>query len=79
MVGLSFDYLLYNIQGFTFYSIYTIVTYIEQRRLNLTESVQENDIAFAVHAVLLTIVTIVQATIYEVCRLRRSLSGSECG
>ena len=66
VVGLSFDYIMYNIQGFLFYSTYTIVNYIEQHRLGLTHSVQPNDIAFGLHAVIMTVVNIVQCVIYEV-------------
>eukprot|EP01006_Ploeotia_vitrea_P008320 TRINITY_DN19649_c0_g1_i1.p1 TRINITY_DN19649_c0_g1~~TRINITY_DN19649_c0_g1_i1.p1 ORF type:complete len:332 (+),score=163.26 TRINITY_DN19649_c0_g1_i1:26-997(+) len=65
VVGLSPEYLMYNIQGFLFYAIYTIVNYIEQQRLDLNHSVKINDIAFAVHAVLLTSVQIYQCFIYD--------------
>ncbi len=66
MVGLSFDFLMYNIQGFLFYSIYSVTKYVAQREQSLTLTIEPNDIAFGVHAVLLTLVNIFQCTIYEV-------------
>ena len=56
--GLNFDFEIYNLVGFTGYTIYTIRGYIDD---NLgTGTVQIQDIFFASHALLLTILTIIQ-------------------
>ena len=60
--GLSFDFELYNFLGFTGYSIYTIWGYLDE---NIgTGQVEIQDIIFALHAWVLTIVTIIQIFIY---------------
>lgn len=67
VVGLSLDYMAYNITGFLFYSIYCISKFIYQHNHPaVSKSVDPNDIAFAVHALLLVIVQISQCFIYEV-------------
>eukprot|EP00455_Lapot_gusevi_P007976 TRINITY_DN1342_c0_g1_i1.p1 TRINITY_DN1342_c0_g1~~TRINITY_DN1342_c0_g1_i1.p1 ORF type:complete len:319 (-),score=61.21 TRINITY_DN1342_c0_g1_i1:101-988(-) len=65
VVGLSFEFMVYNWTGFCFYSIYSICKYISQHRYNLTVSVDPNDIAFGVHAFVLVSVTVYQCCIYE--------------
>ncbi|KAK9885592.1 hypothetical protein WA026_012350 [Henosepilachna vigintioctopunctata] len=73
VVGLNFDFLALNLIGFSLYSIFNIGLYfideIEEeyfarypRGLN---PVQLNDVFFAVHAAIATVVTIVQCFIYE--------------
>ena len=60
--GLNFDFEIYNLVGFSTYTIYNIRGYIDD---NLgTGTVQIQDIVFACHALLLTIVTIVQILYY---------------
>lgn len=60
--GLSFDFEVYNFLGFTAYSTYTIWGYVDH---NIgTGEVSIQDVVFATHAWLLTIVTIVQIFIY---------------
>ena len=55
--GLNFDFEIYNLVGFTTYTIYNIRGYISD---NLgTGTVEIQDIIFAVHALLLTLVTII--------------------
>jgi len=61
--GLSFEFLAYNITGFLYYFTFLTATFIIQEQ-NPPQSVDPNDIAFAGHAVLLTIVTITQCFIY---------------
>jgi cystinosin len=59
--GLSWDFMAYNLTGFVFYSIYTIVKYVTQS----THSVDVSDVAFAVHALVLCAVQSVQCMVYE--------------
>lgn len=65
VTGLSFEYQAYNITGFTFYTVYSIVNYYEQHRLHLTTSVEPNDLAFAIHAWVMTCVVIYQCVTYK--------------
>lgn len=60
--GLSFDFEVYNLLGFTGYSIYTIWGYVDNKIGTGTVAIQ--DVVFAVHAWLLTVVTIIQMFIY---------------
>ncbi len=60
--GLSFDFEVYNFIGFTGYSIYSIWGYLDTEIG--TGKVEIQDVIFAVHAWLLTIVTIIQMFIY---------------
>ena len=61
--GLNFDFEIYNFVGFSSYLIYTIRGYIDE---NLgTGKVQPEDIGFAGHALLLTIITICQYFYYR--------------
>ena len=60
--GLNFDFEIYNLVGFTAYTIYNIRGYIND---NLgTGTIEIQDIVFAVHALTLTIVTIIQIIYY---------------
>jgi len=56
--GLNFDFEVYNLVGFTGYTIYTVRGYIDS---NLgTGTVQIQDIFFAAHALCITILTLIQ-------------------
>ena len=60
--GLNFDFEIYNLVGFTAYTIYNIRGYIND---NLgTGTIEIQDIVFAVHALTLTLVTIMQILYY---------------
>jgi cystinosin len=60
--GLNFDFEIYNLVGFTTYTIYNIRGYIDD---NLgTGTVQIQDIIFSCHALLLTVVTLIQILYY---------------
>ena len=60
--GLNFDFEIYNLVGFTTYTIYNIRGYISD---NLgTGTIEIQDIFFAVHALILTLVTIIQILYY---------------
>ncbi|MES1909846.1 MAG: hypothetical protein MHM6MM_002540 [Cercozoa sp. M6MM] len=66
VVGYSLDYLTYNITGFVAYSIYCVVTMIQQKRYDeISQSVKPNDTAFAVHAVAVNLFVAFQCMIYE--------------
>lgn len=60
--GLSFDFEAYNLLGFIGYTVYTIWGYLDPKIGAGIVAIQ--DIVFACHAVLLTIVTIIQIFIY---------------
>ena len=60
--GLNFDFEIYNLVGFTTYTIYNIRGYIND---NLgTGTIEIQDIVFAAHALTLTLVTIIQILYY---------------
>ncbi|XP_060735413.1 cystinosin [Tachysurus vachellii] len=73
VVGLNFDFLSLNLTGFIAYSVFNIglfwVPYIKEEFLkdnpNGVNPVDANDVFFSLHAVVLTLVYIVQCTIYE--------------
>ena len=74
VVGLSFDFLGLNLTGFLFYFTFNIClfaipsfqeAYRERFGADKAIPVALNDIFFAGHAVLITIVTIIQCFIYE--------------
>ena len=75
VVGLSFDYLHYNILGFTCYSIYNLTLYFSpvvqaqyHAKYNTTGvPVDISDLLFSVNAVLLCGVQCLQCFIYYVC------------
>ena len=60
--GLNFDFEIYNLVGFSGYTIYTIRGYIDDKLG--TGTVQIQDIFFASHALLLTILTLIQILYY---------------
>ncbi|KNE65396.1 lysosomal Cystine transporter [Allomyces macrogynus ATCC 38327] len=71
--GLSLDFLSYNIVGFTCYSIYTVSFFASEvvqdqyraRNNGASNLVAPNDVVFAVHAWIMTIVTGIQAWRYH--------------
>lgn len=68
VVGLSFEYLVYNATGFLFYTTYSVVTYNLELAYIVDDahhSVQPQDIAFGVFALMMTILTMIQCCIYE--------------
>ena len=57
---------IYNFTGFLFYSVYTIATFAHHHGLeNKNNPIAINDIAFAVHALLLTTICCFQIIIYD--------------
>ena len=58
--GLSLDFTLYNLTGFSFYTVYCLTKYVEDGRAGAVQSVEPNDIAFGVHAVVATLVCLYQ-------------------
>ncbi|KAH1005642.1 hypothetical protein HUJ04_006585 [Dendroctonus ponderosae] len=79
VIGLNFDFLALNIVGFILYSIFNLgLYYIPEIKKEYSERyprglnpVQVNDIFFAVHAVILTSVTIGQCVLYERAEQRK--------
>uniref|UniRef100_A0A3Q3MZ87 Cystinosin, lysosomal cystine transporter n=1 Tax=Mastacembelus armatus TaxID=205130 RepID=A0A3Q3MZ87_9TELE len=73
VVGLNFDFLALNLTGFIAYSVFNIgllwVPYIKEeflkRNPNGINPVNANDVFFSLHAVLLCLVYISQAVLYE--------------
>lgn len=73
VVGLSFDFVALNLTGFVAYSVFNIglfwVPYIKEQFLlkypNGVNPVDSNDVFFSLHAVVLTLVIIVQCCLYE--------------
>jgi len=67
VTGMSFDYMgIYNFTGFLFYSIYSVATWVHFGGTeNLHNPIALNDMAFAIHALLLTVVCCVQILIYD--------------
>ncbi|TPX56007.1 hypothetical protein PhCBS80983_g04869 [Powellomyces hirtus] len=63
--GLSLDFVYLNLFGFLSYSIYNIGLYVNQKEWGNEESVHVNDVVFALHALILTFVTVVQSVIYR--------------
>jgi len=85
VIGLNFDFAALNLTGFTCYAIYTLSLfynptvrwfYKKAHPLGVIQ-VEWNDIFFALHAIVLTLITIIQCFLYErggqsvskVCRL----------
>ncbi|SPQ97019.1 unnamed protein product (mitochondrion) [Plasmodiophora brassicae] len=64
LTGLSPHFLAYNFTGFLFYAIFVTATYAVQKRDGAAVSVDPNDIAFAVHALVITAVTMAQYVAY---------------
>ncbi|XP_066455585.1 cystinosin [Eleutherodactylus coqui] len=73
VVGLSFDFLALNLTGFIAYSVFNIglfwIPFVREQFLQVYPNgvipVDANDVFFSLHAVLLTLVTIIQCCIYE--------------
>ncbi|XP_056415163.1 cystinosin [Hyla sarda] len=73
VVGLSFDFLALNLTGFIAYSVFNVglfwIPFIREQFLQVYPNgvipVDANDVFFSLHAVLLTLVTIIQCCIYE--------------
>lgn len=73
VVGLNFDFLALNLTGFIAYSVFNIglfwIPYIKEeflkRNRNGINPVNANDVFFSLHAVLLCLVYISQAAVYE--------------
>ena len=73
VVGLSFDFELYNLIGFSCYAIFNCAFFfdaaIQQQYMAANEGnrnlVRANDVFFALHALLLTLVTIAQCFVYD--------------
>ncbi|EFA86516.1 cystinosin [Heterostelium album PN500] len=72
VIGLSFDFLLFNITGYICYSVYNCVLFwvpfVKDEYLHKYGPpipVQPNDVAFALHALVITILTIIQCFIYD--------------
>lgn len=73
VTGLNFDFLVLNLMGFSFYSIFNICLYFvpsfqeayKDRHPFSSIPVELNDVVFAVHAVTVTIVTGIQCIVYE--------------
>ncbi|VUZ55555.1 unnamed protein product [Hymenolepis diminuta] len=71
--GLSFDFIVYNVIGFLCYSIFNIGLYfiplIQEEYFNIYPlgviPVQLNDLFFSVHALVITLVVVVQCFLYE--------------
>ncbi|KAF6298340.1 cystinosin, lysosomal cystine transporter [Rhinolophus ferrumequinum] len=73
VVGLSFDFVTLNLTGFVAYSVFNIglfwVPHIEEQFFlkypNGVNPVESNDVFFSLHAVVLTLVILVQCFLYE--------------
>lgn len=75
VVGLSFDFLAYNLLGHSCYLVFNAAMYWNPyvRRVYMIKNptakgipVELNDVVFSLHAVALTLITIFQCIIYEV-------------
>eukprot|EP00055_Hartaetosiga_balthica_P011010 m.48878 g.48878 ORF g.48878 m.48878 type:complete len:377 (-) comp7421_c0_seq1:267-1397(-) len=72
-VGMSYDYQLYNIIGFTCYSLFNCMFFFSpivqqtyrDHHGGKNNQVQASDVFFSVHALVLTIVTCIQIIMYE--------------
>ena len=73
VIGLNFDFMGLNLMGFSFYSIFNICLYFvpsfqqEYRERNPLSNipVELNDVVFAVHAAIITLITILQCFMYQ--------------
>ncbi|CAG8450083.1 510_t:CDS:2 [Funneliformis mosseae] len=71
--GLSIDFLWYNVYGFACYSIYNLAFFASEevrdeyrfRNGGKSNLVQINDVVFALHALTLSIITLIQTFIYK--------------
>ena len=73
VTGLNFDFIFLNLMGFLCYSIFNVclyffpsfqAQYLDRYPLS-SIPVELNDVVFAIHAVVLTLITIIQIAIYE--------------
>lgn len=72
-MGMSFDYQIYNVVGFTAYSIYNCAFFFvpsvqdayRAAHNGNSNQVQINDVLFALHAIVLTLVIVVQMAVLE--------------
>ena len=63
--GLSTEFIAYQFTGFAAYSIYAVAMFVlQQTHSGVPNAVRPNDIAFAVHALLLTLVVVAQIILY---------------
>lgn len=73
VIGLNFDFLLYNITGFLAYGFFnvgmfwvsTVKTEYHSKHPRGINPVQLNDVIFTLHAIFVTIITIIQCFIYD--------------
>ncbi|EDO46894.1 predicted protein, partial [Nematostella vectensis] len=73
VIGLNFDFVCYNLTGFVAYGLFNIGMFwiplvqqqYEAKHPNGVNPVQTNDVFFTLHAIVLTIITGIQACIYE--------------
>ncbi|XP_074046628.1 cystinosin isoform X2 [Macrotis lagotis] len=73
VVGLSFDFIALNLTGFIAYAVFNVglfwVPYIKEQFLQQhptgVNPVDSNDVFFSLHAVVLTLVVIIQCCLYE--------------
>jgi cystinosin len=72
-VGLSFDYQIYNLLGFACYTLFAAAFYwsdavqaaYSKRHNGNTNKVAPNDLAFALHAEAITLITLAQIVYYD--------------
>ncbi|EGR28750.1 pq loop repeat family protein [Ichthyophthirius multifiliis] len=73
--GCKLDFVILNFTGFLFYSIYTTVGYFtDNPEKSGTGDVSIQDVVFAYHACILTIVTLLQTFIYPVKKKKLQIS-----
>jgi len=72
VIGLSFDYQILNLLGFACYAVFNVTTFFntkirdEYKEANGDNpTVEANDVFFALHAVMLTTITLIQIYIYD--------------
>lgn len=68
VVGLSFEFLMYNLTGFLWYTTSSSLNFWAERHYHLNcgkYSVQVQDLCFGVFATVMTILTIAQCCVYE--------------
>ncbi|KAJ3153777.1 hypothetical protein HDU86_005110 [Geranomyces michiganensis] len=73
--GLSLDFLYLNLFGFLCYAIYNIGLYANRKEWGAEDSVHMNDVVFAIHALLLTAIAVIQSIIYRRTR-SKNVSGA---
>ena len=72
VVGLSFDYQILNLVGFACYAVFNVCTFFhtkirdEYKEVhNENPTVEANDVFFALHACVLTSITLIQIYVYD--------------